>query len=237
VDLPDDSDALYELPLEDFVRERDALARRLRQEGDKEAAARVKELSKPSRAAWAVNQLVRSQPKARQALVEAGEASEHAASRLGDPEAADELRLAATAGRRAVSELMAAARGLVSKDGKSLGEGPLRGVEDTLHAALADPEIRAEVAVGRLTRERQTVGFPGLVAADPPAPTKQRGAKATPKAKPKPKRPSRQAIQKAEREVRRRERDLEAAQAEVLEAARALERAREALDKAKEPRD
>jgi hypothetical protein len=248
VDLPDAADPLYELPLEDFVRERDALAGRLRQDGDKEAAAQVKQLTKPSRAAWAVNQLVRSQPKARQALVEAGEASQRAAERLGDPEAADELRLAATAGRRAVSELMAAARGLVSRDGKSLGEGPLRGVEDTLHAALADPEIRAKVAEGRLSRERQTVGFPGLVAAAPPAPTKARAAKAKPKPKSKakapapkpprkPKPPSRQAIAKAEREVRRREKALESARAEVAEAEQALAGAQEALEKAKQPGD
>jgi hypothetical protein len=236
VDLPKDADRLYELPLEDFVGERDALARDLRDAGDRDAAATVKKLHKPSRAAWAVNQLVRSQPKARQALVEAAEASQSAASRLPDPEAADDLRLAASAGRRAVSELMSAARGLVSKDGKSLGEGPLRGVEDTLHAALADPEIRAEVAEGRLTRERQTVGFPGLVAAGPPAPTKGRGAKAKAKAKPKPKRPSRQAIQKAEREVRRREQALKAAQTEVQQAARALEEARAALEAAKAAR-
>jgi hypothetical protein len=236
VDIPKDADKLYELPLEDFVAERDTLARDLRDAGDREEAAAVRKLPKPSRAAWAVNQLVRSQPKARQALVEAADSSEQAASRLPDPEAADDLRLAASAGRRTISELMTAARGLMSKDGKSLGEGPLRGVEDTLHAALADPEIRAEVAAGRLTRERQATGFPGLVAADPPAPARPRGGRAKAQAKPpKPKPPSRQAIQKAEREVRRREQALKAAQTEVQQAARALEEARAALEAAKRP--
>src|SRR3954451_9005490 len=60
-----DPDELYGLALEEFVSERDALAKRLRSAGDRAGAEEVKRLAKPSRAAWAVNQLMRSQPRAR----------------------------------------------------------------------------------------------------------------------------------------------------------------------------
>ena len=60
---PEEADALYGLPLEDFVAERDALAKRLRGEGRREDAQAVKALAKPTVAAWAVNQAVRARPR------------------------------------------------------------------------------------------------------------------------------------------------------------------------------
>src|SRR3954452_17985688 len=60
----DDADNLYGLPLEQFVPERDALAKRLRAEKRRADADEIKALRKPSVAAWADNQAVRSQPKA-----------------------------------------------------------------------------------------------------------------------------------------------------------------------------
>src|SRR5687767_7115413 len=46
--------AVYGGPFEDFVRRRDALAKELRAAGNRDAAALVKNLRKPSRAAWAL---------------------------------------------------------------------------------------------------------------------------------------------------------------------------------------
>ena len=66
--MADAADDLYGLPLDAFVPERDALAKRLRAEGRRDEAAEVKALRKPSVAAWAVNQAVRSQPRAARAL-------------------------------------------------------------------------------------------------------------------------------------------------------------------------
>jgi hypothetical protein len=48
-----DIDRLYALPLEEFTHERDELAKRVRDEGDADAAAAVKALKKPAVAAWA----------------------------------------------------------------------------------------------------------------------------------------------------------------------------------------
>ena len=61
---PDDAvDRLYGLPREEFIGERDALAKELRAGGRRDEAAAVKALGKPTVAAWAANQAVRSQKK------------------------------------------------------------------------------------------------------------------------------------------------------------------------------
>ena len=70
-DLDDEVDALYGLPLDAFVPERDALAKRLRADKRREDADAVKALRKPSVAAWAANQVLRSQPGQRDALLTA----------------------------------------------------------------------------------------------------------------------------------------------------------------------
>jgi len=67
-------DDLYGLPLDRFVAERTALARELRGAGRREEAGEVAALRKPSVAAWAVNQLVRTQGRAVDELFEAVDA-------------------------------------------------------------------------------------------------------------------------------------------------------------------
>jgi hypothetical protein len=149
----DPIDELYGLELEDFVRERDALAKRLRDEGDKEGAAAVKKLAKPTRAAWAVNRLVRDRPKEMRALVEAGEALSGAQEQLLEGADAAVLRQAADAARNLVDALAAEAP----------VDGPTRDkVRSTLHAATVDEDVRAEIASGRLLKERAASGFGGL---------------------------------------------------------------------------
>src|SRR5439155_15229364 len=66
-------DRLSELPLEEFTRGRDELARRARQEGQAEVAARIKQLRKPTLPAWVVNQLARQRQLDMQRLLKAGE--------------------------------------------------------------------------------------------------------------------------------------------------------------------
>ena len=80
-------DRLYGLPLAEFTPERDALARRLRAEGDTQRAAEVAALKKPVLAAWAVNRLVRAQRKDIDALVAAA-----AAIRKGKTDADEHFR-------------------------------------------------------------------------------------------------------------------------------------------------
>ncbi|HEU4974456.1 MAG TPA: hypothetical protein VFT50_05160, partial [Baekduia sp.] len=152
----DPVDRLYGLPLEDFVRERDALARELRRAGDREAADAVKRLAKPSRAAGALNRLVRERPDEVRGLVEAGEALAGAQDELLGGAPPRVLRDAVEAARRLVDALAA----------EAAPEGPTREkVRASLHAATVDPEARAELASGRVVRERVAAGFGGLDAA------------------------------------------------------------------------
>lgn len=77
-----EADDLFGLPLERFTEERNALARELRREGRRDEAAEVARLRKPSVAAWAVNQLVRTQRREVDQLFAAGDALREAQAGL-----------------------------------------------------------------------------------------------------------------------------------------------------------
>jgi len=64
-----DVDELFALPLDEFTAARNALAKRLKQDGDAEAAEQVRALPKPSVAVWTVNQLARREPDAIRSLL------------------------------------------------------------------------------------------------------------------------------------------------------------------------
>src|SRR5687767_10578579 len=104
--VADAESRLYGLPLEDFVKERDALARELRKGDDRDAAAVVAKLPKPSPVAWTVNRLARDEPGLVESLAAAGE-------RLGEAQLGgagrDALREAVAAERAAVDAVVAAA--------------------------------------------------------------------------------------------------------------------------------
>jgi hypothetical protein len=227
---PDPIARLYGLDLEDFVSERDALAKRLRAEGDRDGAATVKKLAKPTRAAWAVNRLVRDRPEEIEALVAAGAALAGAQEQLLDGADAGVLRGAAEAARALVDALA--------------DEAPVDGaardkVRATLHAATVDEDVRDEVAAGRVTKERSAAGFGGLDAmiaagrvgapSARGAETAKRGAaakgptKAAAAPAPKPKGPDARELRRR-RDALRRAKEAEAtAEGSVAGARRALE--------------
>jgi hypothetical protein len=227
---------LYGLDLEEFVPARDALAKELRAGGDRDGAAAVKKLAKPTRAAWAVNRLVRDRPDEIAALVEAGAALAGAQEQLLDGADADVLRGAAVVARALVDALAAEA----PVDGAARDK-----VRATLHAATVDPEVRAEVAAGRVVKERSAAGFGGLEAliaagrgredGGAVRPAKRRGTKARagavePEAEeeealppPKPKGPAKRELRRR-RDALRRATEAEAdAESTVAGARRALE--------------
>src|SRR4051812_31919930 len=168
----DGADDLYGLPLEQFVPERDALAKRLRADKRRAEADEIKALRKPSVAAWAVNQTVRSQPKAARALWDAGDALVRAQEDLlaGRGDAAT-LRAAVERERAAVDALVDAARGLLTGEGRDLGEGTIERARETLHAAAIEPDARDEIAAGRAVRERAHAGLGAFGAVSPEAPS------------------------------------------------------------------
>jgi hypothetical protein len=224
-------DALYAGAYEDFVPARDALARRLRADGDRAAAASVKRLAKPSRAAWAVNRLVRAHPDEVAALVEAGEtlaASQEQLLAGADPSV---LRAAAEAARALVDALAREAD----------ADGAMRDkVRATLHAATVDAGVREAVRAGRLVKEASASGFGGLealiasghgrAAAAPRKPTRTRtGAKRQREPEPEPAGPDPREVRRL-RDALRRANEAEAdAESEVDGARRALEQVQATL--------
>jgi hypothetical protein len=173
-------DRLYGLPLEDFTRERDALAKRARDESGAEAARWVRGLRKPTLAAWAVNQAVRSQPRTAREFLKAGEALRESQARvLAGKAGAEEVNTATEAERAATGELVAAARGLLTGTGRSLGDQAIDRVAETLHAATLDNEVRAEVEAGRVVRERRATGLGPFAQATASGPAKAAGRTAT----------------------------------------------------------
>jgi hypothetical protein len=165
---------LYGLPLEEFTRARDELARELRKAGKREAADEVKALRKPSVSAWAVNQLVRRHPQETKALLQAGEQlrrAQRAAVTKGD---AAGLRDAQQLHRERLESLLGTARHELGTSGPTLQR-----VAQTLRAASVEKEPAKALAAGTLTEEVSQSGFGGMLVAIPG------GRKAAPKPKPR----------------------------------------------------
>jgi hypothetical protein len=152
-------DELFGLPPEEFVAARDDLARRLRREGEPEAAKQVKVLRRPPLSAWAVNQLARRPGEGLGLLLVAGERlrAAHQAALAG--EGAAELRAAAKDERDAVAGLVRSAMELLGEAGHPTTDATRDRVAATLHAAAASPEAAAQVGSGRLTADLDPAGF------------------------------------------------------------------------------
>lgn len=145
---------LYEAPPEGFVAARGAAIEQARQAGDRETAKRLAALKKPTVAAWVVNLLALRRPDLIEELVELSGALREAQRGLDG----DQLRELTAQRRQVVSALVGAARrlALAAEPGAKL---PLGEVEATLTAALAEPEIAAQVRTGRLIRAASYAGF------------------------------------------------------------------------------
>ena len=217
--MTDEADRLYELPLDDFTRERNALATRKRKAGDRAAAEEVKALAKPSVPAWAINQLARRRRKEMEALLDAGERLRAAQQQaLAGKADADAVRKAEDERRDAVDRLTDAARDVLADAGRPATDATVERVAATLAAAAVADEARPLLAAGRLTGDVQPQGFEALA-----------GMAFAPPPKRAPKKPDRTAQRKREAEARRELARL-SAEAEALE--RAAAKARKAADEA-----
>jgi hypothetical protein len=209
---------LYGLPLEEFTKARDALAKEVRQAGDKEAADEIKALRKPPVSAWAVNQLARRHPQELKALVKAGEGlrkAQRAAVGGGGPDA---LRDATRAHRDRLDELTSIARHELGAESATLQR-----VVQNLRTASVDKEASKALLEGTLTGDVEQAGFGQVLSAVPAGGFRRRArpkakaepkARRTPKAPPKPKRDPNAArrarVQEQLEKARARVRELEA---------------------------
>ncbi|WP_250003160.1 hypothetical protein [Actinoplanes sp. M2I2] len=145
---------LYESPPEGFVAARTAAIDQARKSGDKPTAKRLAALKKPTVAAWVVNLLALRKPELIDELVELSGALREAQRGLDGTA----LRELTNQRRQVVSALVAAAGKLARAEEPSI-KLPLGEVEATLTAALAEPEIAAQVRTGRLIRAATYAGF------------------------------------------------------------------------------
>jgi hypothetical protein len=150
--VQEEADRLYGLPLEEFTRSPDEVAKALRREKERDAAAEVARLPKPSAGAWAVNALAREQPELRDELLAAGEALRGAQDAALAGEGRSALR-DATARERAAVDAMIAAASKLRPGGRELSTAARDALRQTLHAAAVDDDVRAAIAAGRLVRD------------------------------------------------------------------------------------
>ncbi|WP_280269579.1 hypothetical protein [Nocardia wallacei] len=204
--LEEVTDRLYALDPAEFVAARDEQVKAARASGDKQLATAIGKLRRPTVAAWAVNLLAREAPDEVGSLLELGAALQDAQRRLSG----DQLRSLTTQRQQVVNALARKAGQLAADHERTLGEGVLREVGQTLHAALADPDVAEQVRTGTLTTAANYEGFgpegPALAAVPDAAPAAK---------KPAPERKS-------------AEDRTEAARQELDDALEALESAREA---------
>jgi DNA repair exonuclease SbcCD ATPase subunit len=145
---------LYESPPEGFVAARTAAVDEARKAGDRDTAKRLAALKKPTVAAWVVNLLALRRPELIEELVELSGALREAQRGLRG----DQMRELTAQRRQVVSSLVAAARRLAQAEEPGI-KLPLGEVEATLSAALAEPDVAAQVRTGRLIRAASYAGF------------------------------------------------------------------------------
>ena len=209
-------DRLYGLPLDEFTRGRDELARRIRREGDGALAAEIKQLRKPTLPAWVVNQLARQRELDMQRLVKAGEQLAGAQAEAIRAQSGDAFLEARRDQQRALEGLAARAKEILADAGR--GTAALDRVLATLRAGSLTEEGRALLKSGRLTEELEPPGFDALAGLGIPAAP----AAAQPKRR-------RDEAGEARRRVRDLRRELRTLETRAAAAERRAEQLREQL--------
>jgi hypothetical protein len=154
--------ALYRGAPEGFIAARDALAKRLRDEGRDGDAAEVKKLRRPTVAAWALDRLADDASDAIAELLDAGAelARAQRATLSGrDPQA---LRDATTTRRELIARLTKMAAEVLHDADRS-PDAQLEDIRGTLEAASVDETVAERLRAGTLDRTVQpSAGFGDL---------------------------------------------------------------------------
>jgi hypothetical protein len=202
-------DGLYAGELGRFTPERDALAKELAAEGDKDGSKRVKALRKPVVSAWALDVLAHEEPGEIDELLELGVRLRDAQRRAISGGDVEPFREATDERRHLVAELAGKATAILERSGSaSAANGDA--VVTTLEAAAADEEAGALLRSGRLVkplRPPTSFGGEGLRVLEG-------GRQATTSSKPDPK----------VAEVTRLERELRATEVRERRSAETVER-------------
>ncbi len=216
------ADELYGLAPSEFTPRRDAWVKELK--GDKESAAAVKALRKPSLAAWGVNLLVRRDPDQVDQLLEVGAALREAQASLD----AAQLREFTKQRRQLTAAVTTSARRLAREEGQRVTESVAQQIEETLTAAMIDADAARALRSGLLVTALSATGVDAADVAWAVALPEALGFSATPVEAPRPTRPDLRivpdpeaddkALAHAQERLDDARRDLAAAEVEHTEA-------------------
>jgi hypothetical protein len=148
------AERLYAGSTEEFTEARNAAAKGV----EKDLAAEIKKLKKPSVAAWAVNLLVRSETEQIDSVLELAASLRAAAEALDG----DELRALTRQRRQLTSALATAARSHARDAGVRLTGPVVDQVEGMLTAAMLDPVAAQVVRTGRVVTAFTSTGVSEL---------------------------------------------------------------------------
>jgi hypothetical protein len=167
-------DDLYRLSPDEFTAARDARAAEARRGGDRELAAAIKKLRRPTIGAWLANVLVAERQDLVRDLLDLGVAMRQAQAHLAGPD----LRRLSQQRRQVVGALGRAARQLAADRGHRVSEAGARELEGTLEAALADADAAGELRAGHLTSPLRYAGLgPVDLSAARPTPIVKRASR------------------------------------------------------------
>jgi hypothetical protein len=155
LDLDRAAGELYALPPAEFTAARDLRVAQARAAGDRDLAAELRQLRRPTLSAWAVNLLARHATESLGGLVElAGELRTAQVTLQGEA-----LRTLMRRRQQVLASLVQDARRLADDFGHPLADEAVLQVERTLTAALSDPGAARQVCSGRLVSSLEYAGF------------------------------------------------------------------------------
>jgi len=161
VNLEDDVDALFKLPLAEFTGARNELAARLKREGRADDSNFVKAFAKPSISAWAVNQLHWSHREVFDRLLASSQRFRQSKTSQPATRMAD-LRGSLDARREALSHLSDLATVLLRKAGHNPTPDTIHRITTTLEALSAHATLSGGPTPGRLTHDVDPPSFASL---------------------------------------------------------------------------
>lgn len=231
-------EALYRLDPEDFVAARNELAKQVRGQ-DRKAASTIRNLAKPTVAAWAINQVSLNSPElVDQAIAATDDLRAAQDAAVGGDRSA--LRAATDKRRQAIAAVVDAAVGALDRKGRA-GETHREAIRNTVEAASLDPSAAEVLRAGRLEHEMDAPAtFGSLADISPDEPTsrserrsrrarQEAGAPTAPEEDP-------EELQREARRARAEAEDLAdlatTARERAQEAAQTLRDAREAVEEA-----
>ena len=175
--LDDDIDALFKLPLTDFIDARKTLAARLKKNGYADEAQDVKGLTKPSISAWTVNQVYWNHRVEFDELISTGQ-------RFRKAQASGKMvnmREALDARREALAQLSDLAMEILRDGGHNPSLDVLRRITTTLEALSSLASFSDDATPGRLTQDIDPPGFDSFGSFTPSATPKPTPVNAIPK--------------------------------------------------------